>query len=161
MENAMRMCTTSMAAAFLALGVLSSSPVSAEILLAKAMTNAYDVPDEPIPAPLDDAGRTFLTFNATKKGVVVITYNAECAAVGPVGLFVGLQILVDGKPTNPKAPVDEFAFCTASGETEIFTAVSRQAFINVKEGSHIVEVLIFRFGVESGRIDDSSIVIFD
>ncbi len=157
----MRMRTTAMAAASLALGVAASLPVSAEILLAKARTSSYDVPGDPTPAPLDEAGRTFLTFNTSKKGVVVITYNAECAAVGPVGFFVGLQILVDGKPTNPKAPGDEFAFCTASGDTEIFTAVSRQAFINVKEGSHIVEVLIFRFGVESGRIDDSSIVIFD
>ncbi len=157
----MRMCTTAMAAATLALGVVASSPVSAEILLTKARTNAYNVPNDAVPAPLDNAGTNFLTFNATKKGIVVITYNAECAATGTAGDFVGLQIRVDGKPTNPKTVAGEFAFCTASGVTEIFTAVSRQAFINVKEGSHIVEVIISRFGAASGRIDDSSIVIFD
>ncbi len=158
----MRMCTTAMAAASLALGVVASSPTYAEILLAKSRVAAYDVPTGLIPAPLDDAGRTFLTFNTSKKGVIVITFNAECAATGPVSGHIGLQILVDSKPTNPKASLDELAFCTASsGDTEIFTAASRQSFVKVDEGPHIVEVLISRVGAESGRIDDSSIVIFD
>ena len=158
----MRSLVTTIAAASLALGVFGVSAAHADVLLAKSRVVAFSVPDGgPVSVPLDDKNNTVLNFQTNKKGIIVITYNVECAAEGNAGDWIGLQIFVDGKPTSPKANQDDFAICSATGGTDIYTAVSRQSYIKVNEGPHSVEVKVSRQGVTSGRLDDSSIVIMD
>jgi hypothetical protein len=161
MENFMLSLVRTIAAASLAMGFVGVSGAHADVLLAKSRINSYSVPASLASVPLDDKGNTVLNFETNKKGVIVITYNVECAAEGNAGNWIGLQIFVDGKLTNPKAEQDDFAICSATGGTEIYTAVSRQSYIKVNEGPHSVEVKVSRQGVTSGRLDDSSIVIMD
>jgi hypothetical protein len=133
-----------------------------DVLIAKARIAEFHIPSGPgVLAPLDDKGNAELDFVTKKKGTVVIIYNAECAATGDAGEWVGLEIYVDNKLANPKETGVDFAFCSATGGTEISTAISRRAFVKLDEGTHTVRVLVSRQGVDSGRLDDTSIVIKD
>src|SRR5690242_17962301 len=112
----MRSIVRTIAAVSLAVGVFSVSAAHAGVLLAKSRIDSFSVPDGgPVSVPLDDKGNTVLNFETNKKGIIVITYNVECSAEGPAGNWIGLQIFVDGKLTNPKAEQDDFAICTSSG----------------------------------------------
>jgi hypothetical protein len=149
-------------AATLAILAMTATSAHADILLAKARTDPYNVPVGPsVAVPLDNKGNFELTFETTKKGTVVVIYNAECSATGDPGDWIGLEIYVDGKLANPKTGVDDFALCSATGGTAIYTAVSRRAFAKVDAGTHTVQVLVSRQGVNTGRLDDTSIVIKD
>jgi hypothetical protein len=163
MENAMHTLAKTIAAVSFIAAFLSASAASADVLLAKSTTSDFDIaPGSAVSVPLDKKGNTVLNFETTKKGTIIITYNAECSATGDVGDWVGLQILVDGKPTNPKASPSDFAFCSAVGGTNVYSAVSRQAYVTLNAGPHSVEVLAsLHSGADSGRLDDSSIVIVD
>lgn len=163
MENAMRSLAKTIAAASFIVTFLGASAASADILLAKSNPSSFNLtPGAAVNVPLDKKGNTVLNFTATKKGLVIITFNAECAAKGDVGDWVGIQILVDGKPTNPKVGTNDFAFCSAVGAANVYSAVSRQAYLTVGEGPHSVEVIAaLHSGADTGRIDDSSIVIVD
>jgi hypothetical protein len=103
--------------------------------LPKSRTGLFSVPISSTPVLLDNNGNTVLNFDLNTKSFVVITYNAECAATGDAGSWVGIEILVDGKATNPKEGPGDFAFCSATGNEEIYTAVSRQAYITIKAGT--------------------------
>lgn len=158
----MRYAAKTIATLGLALGMMGAPPSQADVLLAESRTDVFVVDDGPPEAmPLDEDGNTELSFKTTKKGVVVITYNAECAASGPAGQWIGLEILVNGKKTYPKGSQTENAFCSSSGGPEIYTMVSRQAYIQLGKGTHTVQVLTSRQGISTGRIDDRSIVIMD
>ncbi len=160
----MRSLAKTIAAASFIVACLGASAASADVLLSKSTTGVFNLsPGPAVSVPLDKKGNTVLNFETTKKGVVVIIYNAECAAQGDDGDWVGLQILVDGKPTNPKVSTSDFAFCSAAGgATNIYSAVSRVAYVTLKPGPHSVEVIAaLHSGADAGRVDDSSIVIFD
>lgn len=149
-------------AAAVAILTATTPSAHADILLAKARTAEYYVPaGAAVAIPLDAKGNTELTFKTKKKGLVKIVYNAECAAIGDPEDWVGLEIYVNNRITNPKVGVNDFALCTATGGTEIYTAVSRQAWINLDKGTHTLRVLASRQGVDSARLDDTSIVIKD
>lgn len=150
-----------LAAAF-AILTMTVPSANADILLSKSRTASYSVPvGSSVAVPLDKKGNFELTFETKKKGLVAIVYNAECSATGDPGTWIGLEIYVDGKLASPKAGVDDFALCSATGGTGIYTAVSRQAYTKLDEGSHTVQVLVSRQGVDTGRLDDTSIVIKD
>jgi hypothetical protein len=140
----------------------STMPALADILAAKARTDYFEVPAGIAPVPLDDKGNSSLQFTTTKKGIVVITYNAECSATGPAGNWVGLEIRVNGKIINPKADMEDFAFCSATNDSDlIYTAVSRQGFVKLGPGEHGVQVVVSKQGVDSAYIDDGSLIIED
>jgi hypothetical protein len=148
-------------AAAMALAALAV-PAHADILAAKARTDYFEVPAGIGPVPLDNKGSTSMQFKVTKNGIVVVTYNAECSATGPAGTWVGLEIHVDGKIINPKAAVDEFAFCTATNDSNlIYTAVTRQGFVKLGPGEHQVQVFVSKQGIDHGYIDDGSITVED
>jgi hypothetical protein len=148
-------------AAAVALAALAL-PAHADILAAKSRTDYFQVPAGAAPVPLDDKGNSSLQFTTTKKGIVVITYNAECSAEGPAGTWVGLEIRVDGKIINPKADMEDFAFCSATNAIDlIYTAVTRQGFVKLGPGEHGVQVVVSKQGVDTAYIDDGSIVIED
>lgn len=156
------MHSLAMTIAAAALLFASDQPAHADILLAKSRTSEFYIPAGPgVLAPLDDKGSPELDFETKKKGTVVIIYNAECAATGSAGDWIGLEIYVDNKLASPKETGSDFALCSATGGTEIYTAVSRRAYVKLDEGTHTVRVLVSRQGVDTGRLDDTSLVIKD
>ncbi len=154
----MKITTVTLATALALAG--SGNAAHADILAAKARTDYFEVPDGIAPVPLDNKGNASLQFTTTKKGIVVITYNAECSATGPAETWVGLEIRVNGKIINPKADMEDFAFCSATNATDsIYTAVTRQGFVKLGPGEHTVQVVVSKQGVNDAYIDDGSIVV--
>jgi hypothetical protein len=148
------------AAAIISIGAMPVA--SADIIAAKARADYFQVPAGIAPVPLDDKGNSSLQFTTTKKGIVVITYNAECSATGGPETWVGLEIRVNGKVINPKAEMGDFAFCSATNASDlIYTAVSRQGYVKLGPGEHTVQVVVSKQGVDIAYIDDGSIVIRD
>jgi hypothetical protein len=161
MEMAMHSRTRQLAAAVAILTATAPS-AHADILLAKSRMAEFYIPNgSGVTVPLDAKDNSVLTFETKKKGLVKIVYNAECAATGDPSNWIGLEIYVDDKLANPKAGGDDFALCSATGGSEIYTAVSRQAWVKLDEGTHTVRVLVSKQGVATGRLDDTSIVVKD
>jgi hypothetical protein len=120
--------------------------------------------EDEIAIPLKKNGATTITFKTEKDNTLVVaTYNAECAVLGPPSSRLSIRITVDGVDTNPKAGIN-FAFCAATnGTNKIYTAVSRQAVITVPTaGTHTVQVFgVLPDGAIFASVDDTSIVIQD
>ena len=111
---------------------------------------------------LDDAGATSLTFSTSLKNrLIKITYNAECAVLGPPQSWVSVTILVDGVEANPKNGTD-FGFCTATSTTNYeWIGAVRQSLITLpKTGSHAVQVLVdLNNGATNWWLGDTSMVV--
>lgn len=93
---------------------------------------------------LTDAGATSLAFTTTANNKVVkITYNAECAVLGPAQSWLSVTILVDGVQANPQNGTD-FGFCTATSTTNFeWIGAVRQSFIKVPlAGTHTLQVVV-------------------
>jgi hypothetical protein len=109
-------------------------------------------------------GRTTLTFKTTRANTtVMITYNAECAVLGPASKRLSIRITVDNVNTQPAAGVN-FALCAATNATQkIYSAVSRVAVIKVPlAGTHTVRVYgRLPDGATFASVDDTTIVVQD
>jgi hypothetical protein len=112
---------------------------------------------------LDNSSHTSLAFTTTATNrVIKITYNAECAVLGPPESWLSVTILVDGVQANP-ASGTFFGFCSAlpNGVTHQWTGATRQSLIKVPNtGPHIVQVLVdLNNSATEWWLGDSSIVV--
>ena len=112
---------------------------------------------------LDDAGHTSLLFSTTaKNSLVKITYNSECAVLGPPQSWVTVIVLVDGVQANPQNG-DDFALCSSlpNGIDFQWVGAVRQSLIRVPNiGTHVVQIKIdLNGGATTWWQGDSSIVV--
>jgi len=156
--------STKAAAVFLAMAVGMSSAFAGVLAQATNVDGWDEFAEDEIAIPLTKSGKTTLNFKTKKDNtVVVVTYNAECAVLGPSSARLSIRITVDDSNTNPKSG-SNFAFCAATnGTKKIYTAVSRQAVIKVPSaGTHTVEVFgVLPDGATFASVDDTSIVVED
>jgi hypothetical protein len=158
--------------ALLGLGLVSSD-ASANILLARANTNAQIDDVAPFPATyldLDGAGgaQTSLTFSTTVANQLVrVILNAECSIGGAATNFLDTTIYVD--PAGPLAAYTltptsgDNGFCSGNGTAthlDGYVSAVTQAFTQVPTaGVHSVRVLVLPVPGAPWRIDSLSIVI--
>ncbi len=112
---------------------------------------------------LDNSSHNSLAFSTVQSNrVIKITYNAECAVLGPPESWLSVTILVDGVQANP-ASGTSFGFCTSlpNGADYQWTGATRQSLIRVPNiGTHIVQVLVdINNGATTWWLGDSSIVV--
>jgi hypothetical protein len=112
---------------------------------------------------LDNSSKNSLAFSTSEPNrLIKITYNAECAVLGPPQSWLSVTILVDGVEANP-ASGTSFGFCTSlpNGVDYQWTGATRQSLIKVpNEGAHFVQVLVdINNGATNWWLGDSSIVV--
>lgn len=112
---------------------------------------------------LDNSSHTSLAFTTTAANQLIkITYNAECAVLGPPQSWLSVTILVDGVQASP-ASGTSFGFCTSlpNGADYQWTGATRQSFIRVPvKGSHVVQVLVdMNNGATNWWLGDTSIAV--
>jgi hypothetical protein len=144
--------------------VTMTASASAETLKASATragnefgTNSHFFVD------LDNSSHNSLAFSTSLSNrLIKITYNAECAVLGPPESWLSVTILVDGVQANP-ASGTFFGFCTSlpNGTDYQWTGATRQSLIRVPNiGTHIVQVLVdINNGATTWWLGDSSIVV--
>lgn len=141
-----------------------TASASAELLKAYATragnefgTNTHFLVD------LDNSGHKSLAFTTSAPNrVIKITYNAECAVLGPAQSWLSVTILVDGVQAHP-ASGTSFGMCSAlpNGVDYQWTGATRQSLITVPSaGTHIVQVLVdLNNGATNWWQGDSSTVV--
>jgi hypothetical protein len=112
---------------------------------------------------LDNSSHNSLAFSTSStNSLIKITYNAECAVLGPPQSWLSVTILVDGVQANPASGV-YFGFCTSlpNGVDYQWTGATRQSLIRVPNvGTHFVQVLVdINNGATNWWLGDSSIVV--
>jgi hypothetical protein len=112
---------------------------------------------------LDNSSHTSLAFNTSvRNGLIKVTYNAECAVLGPPQSWLSVTILIDGVQANP-ASGTFFGFCTSlpNGADFQWTGATRQSLIRVPNtGTHVVQVLVdLNNFATTWWLGDSSIVV--
>jgi hypothetical protein len=138
------------------------STASAEVLKAFATRSGNQTGNGPALVALNNGGATGLAFSTPGPSKLIkITYNAECASLGPAGGWVSVTIFVDGVQANP-ASGTAFALCTqpVSGAF-VWTGAVRQSLITVPvAGGHLVQVRVdINNGATTWWLGDSSIVV--
>ena len=108
-------------------------------------------------------GKTSLSFNTSAaNSLIKVTYNAECAVLGPPQSWLSVTILVDGVQMNP-ASGSLFGFCTSlpNGTDFQWTGATRVSLKTVPAiGTHTVQVLVdLNGGANTWWLGDSSIVV--
>jgi len=112
---------------------------------------------------LDNVPHNSLAFSTSATNrLIKITYNAECAVLGPPESWLSVTVLVDGKQANP-ASGTFFGFCTSlpNGVDHQWTGATRQSLITVPNiGTHTVQILVdLNNGATEWWLGDSSIVV--
>jgi hypothetical protein len=112
---------------------------------------------------LDNSSHKSLAFTTSAPNrLIKITYNAECAVLGPAQSWLSVTILVDGVQANP-ASGSFFGMCSAlpNGVDYQWTGATRQSLITVPNaGTHNVQVLVdLNNGATTWWQGDSSIVV--
>jgi hypothetical protein len=146
------------------LAVTGTASAQARVLALASNTNSFAVTATERPVPLAQDGAKALNFTTTRNNaLVVVTYNAECAATGPIGSWVTIRILVDGVEADPRPGPYNTQLCSpADNSVVVSTAVTRQTVIRVPNaGKHKVQIFARLIDATTGRLDDSSIVIKD
>ncbi len=143
---------------------LTTATASAEILKAFATRTSNDSgTTSGVLKPLDDAGHTSLLFSTSATNrLIKITYNSECAVLGPPQSWVTVIVLVDGVQANPQNG-DDFALCSSlpNGVDFQWVGAVRQSLIKVPNiGTHAVQIQIdLNGGATTWWQGDSSIVV--
>ena len=113
---------------------------------------------------LDNSGNQQLTFSTSVASALIkITYNAECAVLGPPESWLSVTIIVDGVLQANPASGAFFGFCTSlpNGIDHQWTGATRQSLIRIPStGKHTVQVLVdLNNGATEWWLGDSSIVV--
>ena len=108
-------------------------------------------------------GKTSLSFNTSvANSLIKVTYNAECAVLGPPQSWLSVTILIDGVQMNP-ASGTSFGFCTSlpNGTDFQWTGATRVSLRTVPTtGTHVVQVLVdLNNGATTWWLGDTSIVV--
>ena len=108
-------------------------------------------------------GKTSLSFNTSApNSLIKVTYNAECAVLGPPQSWLSVTILIDGVEMNP-ASGTSFGFCTSlpNGTDFQWTGATRVSLKTVPTaGTHVVRVLVdLNNGATTWWLGDTSIVV--
>lgn len=107
-------------------------------------------------------GKTSLSFNTSAaNSLIKVTYNAECAVLGPPESWLSVTILIDGVQMNP-ASGTFFGFCTSlpNGTDFQWTGATRVSQKTVSAGTHVVQVLVdLNNGANTWWLGDTSIVV--
>src|SRR5438270_10796494 len=127
---------------------LATTSASAESLKAFATRHGNLVgAGTGVAVALNDSGATSITFSTGTQinRLIKITYNAECAVVGPNQAWVSVTVLVDGVEANP-ASGRGFALCTAGPNGLSYyqwTGAVRQSLIKVPTaGTHTLQIIV-------------------
>ena len=113
--------------------------------------------------PLTNGGANAVGFTTATPGqMVVITFNAECTAVGPSNFsWLSVEITVDQNPAAPVA-LGDFSLCS-SQPVKTFNATSRQAvYVVPNAGIHLVRVEATPMaGATYWRLDDTTLTVMN
>jgi hypothetical protein len=152
------------AAAALVAALAASQAASAQILAENYRVGNYTSTSTSFAAiPLANSGNTTVTFTTTTANELVrITYNAECAVLGPFQSWLAIEITVDGNQAYPNSGAS-FAMCTSvdnSGADYGWVGAVRQSlYVVPAAGTHRVQVLGAGVSTTSWWQGDSSIVV--
>lgn len=145
---------------------LAAGAASAKVLLGATRPNNFTYAADNTPVPLNSAGATTLTFNATKAGLHVLTYSAECSADNGADTndgWVHLDIEVNGVVQAPTVGTAD-AFCSPDNAAGSDGWVRPSITIPVRlvAGANTVRVLgRMQAPVTTGWLGDSALVIHD
>ncbi len=110
--------------------------------------------------PLNAGGSTTISFNLPADGKRVLTYSAECAAIGPTPSWLDIDVLVNGSVVAPTSGDDQ-VFCSSPG-TVIFTRASITLAIDGVQGNNNVRIRARKNGSPTVLwLGASSLVVHD
>ena len=142
--------------------LLAAMPAQAQLLATASRANNYsnNTTGAWVTVPIKDALTTVNFATSAPNQTVRITYNAECGALGSPGSWLGIQILVDGLPTDPNSGTS-FAMCTATSTTSYnWTGAVRQSTLLVPHsGTHKLTVQGYGVSTTTWWLGDTSIVV--
>jgi hypothetical protein len=149
-----------------AVGAAAAMPATAQFLdMITYMTrkgNFTSTSTAWVNVPLDEAGDTKLYFANAAGLPLRVIYNAECGVKGPPQSHVAIEILVDGKPTNPASGSD-FAFCTATSTDHYnWLGATRQSTFEAPNDGDLHYIEVRAIGVNGPTewwLGDSSVVL--
>lgn len=119
---------------------------------------------DPLDLRLTDAGATLVSFNNPTRGLVSVTYSAECSVASTVPeAWVSIEILINGVAVPPTTGIYD-ALCTnaMTDNTESYGMNSITVAKSLPAGNHTLKVRAILgngAGSATGRIDDQTILI--
>jgi hypothetical protein len=141
----------------LALAIATTVTLSAKLVADATRTGNHLFTGVNQTIPLTNGGATTLTFSG--KGRHLISYSAECETDGT---WLSIEILVDGVAVAPTAGGSD-AFCSDHNDNDSNDAWAvshyRVATPNLASGNHTVQVRATVFGIASGWLGDSALLI--
>ena len=145
---------------------VAATGVSAKVLLGVTRAGNFTYTASATPVPLNSAGATIISFNASKAGTYVLTYSAECSADNGAATnsgWIDLDVKINGVTLAPTIGTSD-AFCSPDNVagTSGWVRPSISMPVSLIAGVNTVQILGNVFApVTTGWLGDSALVVHD